>query len=180
MPRPLSRVLPGPGEWGGDCLGLYKSFNTLCNKQPSFLSRRFTKGRWAGGGKQVAPPTLEGIARDGSGGGDCLGLYKSFNTLCLLHTTSSRLPLVGGSLRGAGPGAGSWLPRPRSREFPQTGEGGTDGASINYSILSDKQPSPPSRRFTKGRWAGGGKQVALPTLEGIARDGRGGGLPGPL
>jgi hypothetical protein len=83
LPRPLSRELPGPEEGGGTA---WASINhsilsdSYYNKQPSLLSRRFTKGRWAGGGKQVAPPTLEGIARDGRGG-DCLGLYKSFNTL---------------------------------------------------------------------------------------------------
>ena len=32
-----------------------------------------------------------------------------------------------------------------------------------------EQQLPPCRRFTKGRWAGGGKQVAPPTVEGIAR-----------
>jgi hypothetical protein len=55
-------------------MGLYKSLvlsDSYYNKQPSLLSRRFTKGRWAGGGKQVAPPTLVGIARDGREG-DCL------------------------------------------------------------------------------------------------------------
>jgi hypothetical protein len=122
--------------------------------QPSLLSRRFTKGRWAGGGKQV---------------------YKSFNTLCNKQPSLLSRRFT----KGRWAGGGKQVAPPTLEGIARDGRGrGAAWASINHSILSDKQSFLISRRFTKGRWAG--KQVAPPTLEGIARDGRGGALSGPL